>query len=116
MLPTTDSLEITAAALEELRQLPGPPSFRLIDCREEDEFSYCRIEGAEFFPLSRFADTLANLLARDDTRALVIYCHHGIRSMNATMLLRNQGKENVWSLGGGIELWSTSIDSTIPRY
>jgi len=116
MLPAIDDFEITPAALNELLQSPGAPAFRLIDCREDDEFSLCRIEGAELFPLSRFADAPASLLAPDDDRALIVYCHHGMRSMNATMFLRNRGKEKVWSLAGGIELWSTSIDPSVPRY
>lgn len=116
MLPTTDEFEITPAALELLLQAPDAPAFRLIDCREEDEFSLCRIEGAELYPLSRFADAPASLLADGDERALIVYCHHGMRSMNATMFLRNRGKEKVWSLAGGIDLWSKTVDPTVPRY
>jgi adenylyltransferase/sulfurtransferase len=116
MLPATDEFEITPAALDALLQAPDAPAFRLIDCREEDEFSLCRIEGAELYPLSRFADAPAGLLAADDDRALIVYCHHGMRSMNATLFLRNRGKEKVWSLAGGIDLWSKTIDPTVPRY
>jgi rhodanese-related sulfurtransferase len=116
MLPTTDEFEITPAALAALLRSDEAPTFRLIDCREEDEFALCRIEGAELYPLSRFADAPAKLLSADDPRALIVYCHHGMRSMNATLFLRNRGKENVWSLAGGIERWSTSIDPTVARY
>lgn len=116
MLPSPEDFEITPAALNELRQSPEAPAFRLIDCREEDEFSFCRIEGAELFPLSSFGDAPARLLAGDDDKAIIIYCHHGMRSMNATLFLRERGKAEVWSLAGGIELWSTKIDPTVPRY
>ena len=75
------------------------------------------MEGAELFPLSRFPEeATANLLHPGDERPLIVYCHHGMRSMNATRFLRGKGKEAVWSLAGGIDLWSTQIDPAVPRY
>lgn len=117
MLPPTDEFEITPAELNALRNSPAAPAFRLIDCREEDEFVICRIEGAELFRLSRFAEEAAeNLINPDDARPLIVYCHHGMRSMHATRFLREKGRENVWSLAGGIDLWSSTIDPAVPRY
>jgi rhodanese-related sulfurtransferase len=117
MLPGPEEFEIMPAGLVSLNHSPDSSHYRLIDCREEEEFEICRIEGAELFPLSRFlADAPGNLLSADDDRPLVVYCHHGIRSMNATLYLREQGKENVWSLVGGIDLWSRQIDPSVPRY
>ncbi len=117
MPPSTEQLEITPAELKQL--IDGKPAtdFRLIDCREEDEFALCRIEGAELHPLSRFhTDARRLLLNPADERPLVVYCHHGMRSMNATLFLREKGKTKVWSLAGGIDLWSSLIDPAVPRY
>jgi rhodanese-related sulfurtransferase len=36
--------------------------------------------------------------------------------MNVTVWLRNQGFEQVQSMRGGIEAWSTEIDSSVPHY
>ena len=36
--------------------------------------------------------------------------------MHATLFLREKGKEQTWSLAGGIDLWSTEIDPQMPRY
>lgn len=117
MLPSTEVFEITPLELDMIRKSDSAPDFRLIDCREEDEFLLCRIDGAELHPLSRFhVDAARTLLNPDDDRPLVIYCHHGMRSMNATQFLRNKGRVDVWSLAGGIELWSTMIDPDVPRY
>ncbi|MEX2579377.1 MAG: rhodanese-like domain-containing protein [Verrucomicrobiales bacterium] len=115
MLPPEDQYEIEAKALEALRSSDDAPDIRLVDCREEEEFAVCRLEGAELVPLSRFGDEAAAKLL-DDDRPIVVYCHHGMRSMQATMFLRRKGCGKVWSLAGGIDRWSERIDPSVPRY
>ena len=117
MLPSPQDWEITvedaSAVLAE-----GEMAIRLIDCREDDEFAYCRIEGAELLPLSRFAEECARrfLDAAEDERPVIVYCHHGMRSLSATHFLRQKGYRQVWSLRGGIDAWSKLIDPSVPRY
>lgn len=117
MFPSEETLEISVAATAALLA-DSEISFRLIDCREEDEFHHCRIEGAELFPLSRFADQAhAQLLPTpENEEPLIIYCHHGMRSLNATHFLRQKGRRRVWSMSGGIDCWSGEIDPAVPRY
>ena len=90
-------------------------SFRLIDCREEDEWRFCHIEGAELLPLSRFGEEAPTKLA-DPAERLIIYCHHGMRSLNAADWLRQKGHASVQSMAGGIAAWSDYIDPAMPRY
>lgn len=116
MLPSPDEFEITPEALAALRAVPDSSSVRLVDCREEDEFALCRIEGAKLVPLSRFAAEAPAKLLHEDAGPLVVYCHHGMRSMHATLFLRERGKADVWSLAGGIDLWSQRIDPGVARY
>ena len=52
--------------------------------------------------------------ARDAT--VVVYCHHGRRSMMVTKALREQGFDRAVSMQGGIDAWSVEIDPSIPRY
>ena len=47
---------------------------------------------------------------------LVVYCHHGIRSMSAAQFLERAGFTNVVSLAGGIDAWSVEVDPKVPRY
>ena len=115
-LPALEDFEISPAKLKDLREGERSPAIRLIDCREEDEFTLCRIEGGELRPLSNFAQEAETHLFNDLETPMVIYCHHGVRSMQATMFLRQRGKGNVWSLAGGIDLWSKEIDRDVPRY
>lgn len=123
MLPAEDSWEIGAAETAALLR-SDPGAIRLIDCREEDEFAICRIEGADLVPLSRFAEESARKLPppgendgeAGDPRPIVVYCHHGMRSLSATRFLRQRGHRRVWSLHGGIDAWSLEIDPRVPRY
>ena len=87
----------------------------LIDCREDDEWHICRITGARLVPLSCFAEK-ALLQLPDKGEHIIVYCHHGVRSMRATLWLRQQGYENAQSMRGGIDLWSELMDADVPRY
>jgi adenylyltransferase/sulfurtransferase len=113
-LPPRTEIEISPGFLLPFLEAK-PSSIRLIDCREEDEFAICNIEGAELIPLSRFAEEAAGKLL-NETNPVVVYCHHGMRSLQATGFLRNKGIEQVWSLNGGIDRWSLEIDPSVPRY
>ena len=50
-----------------------------------------------------------------DKKPLIVYCHHGVRSLYATQFLKYHGYDAL-SLAGGIDLWSLEIDPTVPRY
>lgn len=105
---------------EELDQLmkqdgAGPPSFRLIDVREEDEYAICHLEGAELIPLSRFVEEAPRRLL-DQDKTLVVYCHHGVRSARAALMLRKLGFEEVYNLTGGIDAWALRIAPDMRRY
>lgn len=116
MLPTPQESEITPAALSALLGDRSVAPLRLIDCREPEEFAYCHIEGAELVPLSNFGEEARRCGLFDETLPVIVYCHHGMRSLRATHFLRQRGLETVWSLSGGIEQWSCEIDPNIPRY
>lgn len=119
MLPPEDTHEIDVDAVAALLGGSDAATIRLIDCREPDEHALCRIEGADLIPLSRFAEESAHRLpdpTDDSAPALIVYCHHGMRSLNATRFLRQKGHRRVWSLRGGIDAWSQEIDPSVPRY
>jgi rhodanese-related sulfurtransferase len=87
---------------------------RFIDVREPWEFSAAQIPGSVLMPM---ADVPARVHQElDPDERLVIVCHHGQRSLNVTAWLRNQGFEQAQSLRGGIDAWSSVIDSSIARY
>ena len=88
----------------------------LIDVREPVEFQQARIEGAELIPMRTVPAELSRLEARTDAGALIVFCHHGVRSLNVVNWLREQGVSACQSMAGGIDRWSCEIDPSVPRY
>ena len=84
-----------------------------VDVREKWEYDTSHIEGSELIPLREIPLNLARLEAADE---IVLFCHHGMRSLDATAWLRSQGVEGARSMAGGIDRWSAEIDPSIPRY
>lgn len=89
--------------------------FLLLDCREPDEWETARIEGATLIPMSELQQRVDELEPYK-SQEIVVHCHHGGRSLRVAMWLRQQGFEQAQSMAGGIDDWSQSIDSEIPRY
>lgn len=108
-----ESLEISPKETHKRLNSEHPPI--LIDCREQHEYDFCRIEGAILIPLSSFAGK-AEALFQDAEQDAIIYCHHGVRSLYALQYLREQGFSNTLSMQGGIDAWSCSVDQGLPRY
>lgn len=86
----------------------------LIDCREEQEWDFCYIDGSLLIPLSDFQLKSAALPQNDSH--YVVYCHHGVRSLYAAQMLQAAGYTNVSSMTGGIDSWSLTVDPSVPRY
>jgi rhodanese-related sulfurtransferase len=87
---------------------------KLIDVREPWEFAAAHVQGSVDMSMGDVPARAHQEL--DPEERLVVLCHHGMRSMNVTVWLRNQGFEQVQSLRGGIDAWSAEVDSLIPRY
>ena len=87
----------------------------LLDCREQVEVDYCVLDGAVVVPMSELARRLGEL-ADKQTDRIVVYCHHGIRSMQVTHWLADKGFRQVRSMRGGIDAWTTEVDGGVPRY
>jgi rhodanese-related sulfurtransferase len=85
----------------------------LLDVREPWERETASIAPSAHIPM---ADIPARLQELDPDQHIVVYCHHGMRSLSVTGWLRQQGYEKVQSMAGGIDRWSLQIDPAIPRY
>jgi rhodanese-related sulfurtransferase len=107
-------LEITPQEVKE--RLDSGEKLVLIDVREPSEFQQTRIEGAELIPMRTVPAELSRLEARSDDGALIVFCHHGVRSLNVVHWLREQGLSECQSMAGGIDRWSREIDPLVPRY
>jgi len=85
----------------------------LLDVREDWEWEKAHLEGAIHIPLSELGQRIDEL---DSQSEIIVYCHHGDRSVDGCLLLWERGFRKIRSLTGGIEGWSELIDPTVPKY
>jgi len=85
----------------------------LLDIRESYELLLSRLENAVNIPLSQM-DARWREIPSD--QPVVVFCHHGIRSVRLILRLQAQGRANLINLEGGIDAWSREVDASIPRY
>ena len=109
-----ETLQETTAADVQARRERGD-AFLLLDVREQGEFETARIEGSMLIPLGELEARLEELSSWRQS-LIVVHCHHGGRSAAACKVLLSQGFEQIENLAGGIEAWSVTIDSSVPRY
>lgn len=108
------------AASELVREQPG--LYLVLDCRLPEEHAAARIEGSVLVPLHELEQRLDDVEDALTERGLgreapfAVLCHHGQRSLRATLVLQQHGFTGARSVFGGIELWSSSVDPGIPRY
>jgi rhodanese-related sulfurtransferase len=86
--------------------------FNFLDVRRDDEREIASMGGIHI-PLHDLEKRYEELPR--DKKPLIVYCHHGVRSLYATQFLKYHGYDAL-SLAGGIDLWSLEIDPTVPRY
>jgi rhodanese-related sulfurtransferase len=96
------------------RKLDGGEAFTLLDVREPWEFETARIAGAKLMPMGDVPSRANQELDPEDQ--VVVVCHHGVRSMNVTAWLRQQGFEKAQSMRGGMDAWARRIDNSVPVY
>ncbi len=89
----------------------GKP-FRLLDVRFEEERALCDL-GGTLIPLPELERRWREIPGGEGP--LVVYCHHGVRSLHACRFLEAMGVE-ADNLEGGIDAWSLSVDPSVPRY
>ncbi len=89
----------------------------LLDVREPWEFRLAaiRMDGTstQNLPMGQIPQRLAEL---DPAQPILCICHHGVRSAQVVAFLERAGFESVYNLAGGIDAWSTQVDTSVPRY
>ncbi len=106
-----ENYECTPAELQEQMNSDNPP--KLIDVREQSEWDIVHLEGGVL---------LTQPLMDEITESwhhgtpIVFYCHHGVRSVQALLYLRQHGFDDVRSMKGGIDAWAEQIEPGMTRY
>jgi len=96
------------------QRIDAGEGLRLIDVREPFELQQAAIAGAEVIPMRDIPKSLPAL--EEEENPIIVFCHHGMRSMQVVGWLREHGVDNCLSMAGGIERWSLEIDPNVPRY
>ena len=98
------------------QRLDAGEKIHLVDVREPQEFELARIAGGELIPMRTIPGAFQQLEAKAGVAPLIVFCHHGVRSLNVVHWLREQGVDACQSMAGGIDAWSLAIDPGVPRY
>ncbi len=106
-------LQISAPELAEKLKSQTPP--HLLDVREIEENHFAALPNSTLIPLGELATRADEIEAWKDEE-IVVYCHHGIRSLQAIGQLKHFGFTRLQNLAGGIDRWSTQVDPGTPRY
>jgi rhodanese-related sulfurtransferase len=111
---TKDLLENIEITPKEVKaRMDRGEQFLFVDVREPWEHQTAHIAGAKLIPLGQIP---ANFGELDVDGELVLFCHHGMRSLDAAAWLRSQGVQGARSMTGGIERWAVEIDPKVPHY
>ena len=106
--------EISEISPQELKQkLDANASVLLLDVRELSEHDIVHLDGARLIPLNTLPQHVDSLPSDQE---IVVYCHHGQRSLYATAYLQQNGFTDAKNLIGGIDQWAAEIDPTLRRY
>ncbi len=106
--------EISPEQLRERLALPEAERPLLLDVRNPNEHAYVALPHSVLIPLHELeerADELEALRGRE----VVVYCHHGVRSLHGAAFCRALGLE-ASSLAGGIEAYAVRVDPALRRY
>jgi rhodanese-related sulfurtransferase len=87
----------------------------LVDVRTQPEWDRARVANSVHIPLDQLEKRWDEIEPASGQQVAIL-CHHGVRSMKATLMLRQFGLTNVKSVAGGIDHWSLTADPSVPRY
>ena len=104
-------LQLSPAELQRWRQ--DGKAFLLLDVRTDEETAVCTLPDSVHIPMN-LIPLRSNELP--DGLPIVVYCHHGIRSLHTAMYLADAGFETLYNLEGGIDAWAAQIDENMARY
>ena len=107
----TDTYTIPPNQLKDMIDRGTP--FVLLDVREEWEYQMVHLEGAIWIPFGELPRRCSEITPGVE---VVVYCHWGMRSLDAAFLLQQLGFKSAKSLMGGIDRWAQEIDTQILRY
>lgn len=96
-----------------LKRVDSGELWQILDVREPWEIKIASVAGTMNIPMGDVPDRYDELLADGK---IAVLCHSGVRSDRVAGWLAANGFEDVANIVGGIDAWSTDVDSSIQRY
>ena len=109
-----DMLEAEIDVHAASKLLTNPERALFVDVREQWEFEICKL-GENVMLLNEKTMPLIFEQGRK-AQHVVVYCHHGVRSLNAALYMRQNGLPNAVSLKGGIDRYAQLVNPSLTRY
>lgn len=107
-----NELEMSAESVRDL--LNDGEKLTLVDVRKPVERDHVSLDDDLWIRMSEVPDNVDEI--KEAETPVVIYCHHGMRSLKVAKHLRGEGLDDVYSLAGGIDYWAKKIDPDLPTY
>jgi len=89
----------------------------VLDVREHSELQRACVQAVGFelvtIPMGVIPPRITEL---DPRQPIACLCHHGGRSMQVARFLKDRGFHHVANIAGGINAWSSELDTSVPRY
>jgi rhodanese-related sulfurtransferase len=103
------------------RRMDASESVVLLDVREPFERELAVIGTSSpavdlAIPMGEIPSRYRDVTDNSGDWPIVVYCHHGQRSMVVARWLAARGISGLLNLDGGIDAWSARVDPSTPRY
>jgi rhodanese-related sulfurtransferase len=107
------SQRVRSLGARDVAQRLASDEWRIVDVREPWEHRFGSLPQANAMDSALWDRMVSEW---DKQTPILLYCHFGIRSLDAANQLLDQGFTNVHVLQGGIDAWSLEVDPSLARY
>ena len=106
---------IQRLTFSEFKEQIAAEGVQLLDVRAAEEFASGTIVGAKLADVRRmdFKERINTMV--DLQKPIYLFCHSGIRSLNAARMLESMGAVEIYDLNGGYVSWSQHIEADRTR-
>jgi len=102
----------TMSVKEAKDKLDNDKNFFLLDVREDNEFEFVHVNGANHIKMGEVQNRLSEI---PKDKEIGVMCLSGGRSGRITNYLVQQGYQAI-NIEGGISRYSSEVDPSLPRY
>lgn len=85
------------------------PLLRLVDVRDESEFTDYNLPKSVNIPLSKITDEYYTNFLGEGVNTIVLYSNGNVEAVQAWMFCRMQGYNNIYIMQGGLNYWFDAI-------